>query len=264
VQDVTLTDTAGVATHAMWGKLRGEEVSLSCVFWTYLFRPWRFTGDYLLPQRPARLAHPVWSVLDAVTTRVPGFRFRTPRPKLYAEELTPRALIDAVDLFAPSLTVRPDYDEPFLDWLFAEMSEVTTYGTLVRTLLRDDDGRVRGWYVYYLLPGGTSYVLQLMADEGSVGDTIDHLLHDARSGGSAALRGRLEPRLLEPLARRRCLFRYEGGALIHTENISVLNAIAYGHSLLTRMDGEWWMGHHLEPFEPVRSSTDRTAMPTVR
>jgi hypothetical protein len=87
-----------------------------------------------------------------------------------------------------------------------------------------------------------------MALERSVGTTVDHLFHDARANGSAALRGRLETRLLEPLARRRCILRYGGGFLVHSRDSRLLNAIAYGKALITRMDGEWWMGHHTERF----------------
>jgi hypothetical protein len=37
-------------------------------------------------------------------------------------------------------------------------------------------------------------------------------------------------------------------ALIHSRNIDLLHAVQSGRALLTRLDGEWWMGHHLEPF----------------
>ena len=259
-QDLTITDTASVPTHAMWGKLHGEEVSLSCINWTRLFRPWRFTGDRLLPDRGARVARPLWSMLDPVTTRLPGVGSRTRESGLNAEELTSHALVENVEKLASSLALRPDYDVPFLDWLFEELSQVRSYGALVRTLLRDDDGAVVGWYVYFVVPGGTSHVLQIMASDPQVGDVLDHLFADAQSRRSAALRGRLEPRLLEPLARRRSILRWEGGALVSSRHQSLLNAVAYGHSLLTRMDSEWWMGHHLEPLD---SSTASGAQPAV-
>jgi hypothetical protein len=256
-QDMTITDTASVPTHAMWGGLHGEELSLSCINWTRLFRPWRFTGDRILPDRGARVARPLWSMLDPVTTRLPAVGSRASESGLHAEELSSEALAENVESLAPNLQLRPDYDVPFLDWLFAELAEVRSYGTLVRTLLRDADGAVVGWYVYYAVPGGTSHVLQVMAPDPRVGDVLDHLFADAQSRKSAALRGRLERRLLEALARRRTIFRYEGGALVSSQNQALLNAVAYGHSLLTRMDSEWWMGHHIEPLDssPARKAT---------
>ena len=258
-QDATATDTASVPTHAMWGKLHGVEVSLGCVSWTRIFRPWLITGGRLLPAGASRFVHPLWSALDSVTTRVPGLGFRPPQSTLNAEELTASGLIEALERFSSKLNLRPDYDVPYLEWLFAELSSVTTYGSLVRTLLRDGDGNIAGWYVYYSKPGGTSHALQVMAAERSIGDTVEHLFHDASTRGAAALRGRLESRLLEPLGRRQCIFRYEGGSLVHSRNVVLLNAIAYGHSLLTRLDGEWWMGHHIEQFESGPARSDRAA-----
>jgi GNAT superfamily N-acetyltransferase len=247
-QDLTITDTASLPTHAMWGKLKGNEVSLGCVSWTRLFRPLRFAADRRLSEHELKFVRPVWAAVDAVTTRLPR-PSRVSRPEVVSEELTEAALVEGAETLGSSLTLRPAYDEAFVRWLFAEMSRVETYGTLVRTLLRDADDGLLGWYVYYLRPGGTSHVLQVMARERDVGVTLDHLFDHARAHGSAALRGRLEPRLLEPLGRRRCILRYEGGSLVHTQTPAILNAIAYGDALLTRMDGEWWMGHHLEALD---------------
>jgi hypothetical protein len=50
----------------------------------------------------------------------------------------------------------------------------------------------------------------------------------------------VEPRLLAPLAARRCLMRYRGGALTYSDDHDLLGAIATGDALLTRLDGEWW------------------------
>jgi hypothetical protein len=102
--------------------------------------------------------------------------------------------------------------------------------------------------VYYLKPGGISQVLQIAAAEREVGLVLDHLVHHAWSGGATALRGRVEPRLLGPLARHRCFMHYTGMALVHATDQQILGAIALGQSLLTRLDGEWWMGHHVLDF----------------
>jgi hypothetical protein len=246
-QDATVTDTASEPTHAMWGKLGGETVGLGCVEWTRVFRPGGFAAERIRARGRRGLAASGLRGLDAVTTRIPGLAAPAPSG-VRAEELTPDRLIEAVDACSGGLVLRPAYDAPFLAWLFGELEAVSEYGSVVRTLLRATDGSIIGWYVYYLRPGGTSHVLQVMALERSVGTTIDYLFHDARSKGSAALRGRLEPRLLEPLARRRCILRYGGGFLVHSQDSTLLNAVAYGKALITRMDGEWWMGHHTERF----------------
>lgn len=142
-----------------------------------------------------------------------------------------------------------DYDEPYLAWLFDELAVVRPRGTPIARLVRESQGgRTLGWYVYYLLPGGTSHVLQVVAADRDVGRVLDHLIHHAWVGGASAVSGRVEPRLLQPLSRRRCVMRYVGMALVNSTQQEILGAIASGHSLLTRLDGEWWMGPHVLAF----------------
>jgi hypothetical protein len=113
-------------------------------------------------------------------------------------------------------------------------------------LVRDPDGRALGWFVHYLVPGGISPAISVAApDESSSGAVLDALFDDARAGGAAAVRGRLEPRLVAPAAARGCLFRYAGQALVHGRDPAVVALSTSRHALLTRLEGEWWMGPHL-------------------
>jgi hypothetical protein len=91
-------------------------------------------------------------------------------------------------------------------------------------------------------------VLQVVAARRGVDRVLDDLFAHARRNGAALLRGRLEPSLVDALARRRCVLRYNGAALVHSRHPEILRALGAGEALLTRLDGEWWMGHHLEPF----------------
>ena len=91
-------------------------------------------------------------------------------------------------------------------------------------------------------------MLHIAAAPREAAGVIDDLVRHARAGGAAALRGRLEPRLLAPLAERRCVFRYNGRALIHARNREHHRRDREWGRLLTRMDGDYWMGHQVEPF----------------
>jgi hypothetical protein len=83
-----------------------------------------------------------------------------------------------------------------------------------------------------------------------VGDVLDALLADARERGAVAVQGRVEPHLLDRLPERRALFHKSGYLpLIHSPRPELLHAIHSGRALLTRLAGEWWMGHHLLPFD---------------
>jgi hypothetical protein len=184
-------------------------------------------------------------VLDAPTTHIT----RPPvRPVgVHAEVLTPRALIQHQRDVVGNAWLRVAYDEPFLEWLFGAMAAVRSRGTLVRRLLRTDD-RLLGWYVVYVKPRGMSQVIAVMAIRGQLGTVLDWLFADAWHAGADAIEGRLEPQLYEPLSRRGCWLRYGARALFHSRDAEVLAAISLGRSALTRLDGEYWMGHHVERF----------------
>jgi len=250
-QDVTITDGATENLRRMWAASGGETAPLKSIAWTRTLRPIRYSGDYLLERlkRPAlaKRLRPLWRTLDRLIPGPVKNRLRPTEPQTSGELLTSQALLEHVPSVRETLGCYPDYDEPFLSWLFHEMAEVKSRGTLVRSLVRNSRGQVIGWYVYYL-NDGISQVMQVAAKRGATEDVLDHLLHHAYMNGSAAVRGRLEPHLLGPLSERRCIFSFDGSALIHARAPATLGVVLSSQCLLTRMDGEAWMGHHTEPF----------------
>lgn len=254
-QDLTITDGATHQMGSIWTLLGGEMAHLQCINWTRVLRPWRFATDRLMraraPRFGARRSVPT-AALDAVTTRSVKFLSGPSAANVRADELTPSVLVEHLPLIADRVRLYVAYDQPYVEWLWGELAAVSTRGTLIARLIREPDGeRALGWYIYYLQPGGTSQVLQVAAADRAVGLVLDHLLHHAWAGSAAAVQGRVEPRLLESLAQRRCLMRFAGGSLVHSRDQEILGAIASGRSLLTRLDGEWWMGHHVLEFDDV-------------
>jgi hypothetical protein len=251
-QELAITDTAVAATRVMWTRIGGQLAHLQSIGWFRLLRPVPFAVDFARSRR-RRAARPrgdagggEWISFGL------GARFR-PRPAASpattsAADLWPRELAELLPELAGGCRLRPDYDPVFLDWLFGEMRAVRTRGSLIARVVRAREGRVVGWYVYYLRRGGVSDVLQVVATPREVGRVVDDLFRHAKANGAALLRGRLEAPLVEALASRRCLFRFNGAALVHARDPDVVRALAAGEALLTRMEGEWWMGHHLEPF----------------
>lgn len=252
-QDLTITDGANEPAELLWERLGGEALHVSCIEWVRVFRPSAAAAQYASRGRDGatpRVLRPLTSLLDVVARRLPHTRFRPPTPEGSTERLTPAALLEHL----PALTRRTyrlhaDYDEAFLEWLFRELEAVQSRGDVVRSLVRDADGGLLGWYVAYVPPGGVGEAVQVAASAKTAGTVLDHLFQEASARGATAVRGRIEPQLLSALWGRRCMLRFGTGALVHSRSPEILQAIRSGQALLTRLDGEWWMGHHLEPFE---------------
>jgi hypothetical protein len=242
-QEVSSTDGATSTVRDMWQRLGGQTLPLASIGWTRVLRPARFAAAIAGRHRehePQRSA----AVLDVLAAPITRRALRPSQPEGSTEPLTSELLLELVEL--GSWRLRPDYDAPYLDWLFARMAEVPGRGDLRRLAVRDERGQPLGWAVYYRSPGGISQVQQIAA-LGDPGPVVDHVFWDASLDRSAAVQGRLEPALVPPLLDRRCVFRRTEWALVRTGHTELLATIAAPDSLLTRMDGEWWMGPHLLP-----------------
>jgi hypothetical protein len=251
-QDLTITDGATEEVRRIWEGLGGQSAQLRSIEWIRVFRPLNTALQYISRngkfRHLAAVSRPVASALDAVIARPARFQLRPKEPAVSGEPLTPALLAEQLPAVAKSYRAFLDYDPVFLEWLFREMAAVETRGSLIAMTIRNNAGKVIGWYVYYLKPGGISEVVQVAAEKRDLGDVLDHLFNHAYTNRAAALRGRLEHGLIDSLSQRGCLLRYCGMALAYSKSPDILRAVLLDHALLTRMDGEWWMGHHIEPF----------------
>jgi hypothetical protein len=251
-QDLTLTDTASDVVRRIWEGVGGETFHLACVGWVRVFRPWQFASGYR--GRAERFGAPgaaksLLAGLDALSTRVLRRALRPASTEAAGRKPAPRDLVQHLDTVATGYRLRPAYDEEYLEWLLPQLEGIEARGTL-RVRLVSRPRKVLGWYVYYLQPGGISQVLQVAAEERAVGDVLDDLFRDAHAAGAAGVQGRVEAHTREALARRRSLFHPSGYlALVHARDPELLAAVQSGRALLTRLDGEWWMGHHLLPLD---------------
>ena len=64
---------------------------------------------------------------------------------------------------------------------------------------------------------------------------------DARTHGSLALAGRLEPKYMAALSEFNCIFMHRNSSLVvHSANHDIVNALHRGDAFFTRLEGEWW------------------------
>jgi len=242
-QALTITDGASDEMRQIFELIGGQMMHPSSMAWARVFQPFSFMGARLLHSRPrakAAGAH-MLPTLDVITAKAVHYFNKPNGLGMTTEPLTPKLLLEHLPVVSRSLRLYPDYDEPFLEWLFAELHHNRTWGIPVRRLVRDESSRVLGWYVYFLLRGQGCQVVHVAARDRHAGDVLDALFADAVASGGAGVQGRVEPRLLADLAHRGCLFRYSARSLVHSRDPELLAVLAGGQALLTRLEGDWWM-----------------------
>jgi hypothetical protein len=255
-QDLAITDGATDEVRKIWEALGGRTNALMSISWTRVYRPVSFTANLFarLRGQPERVALGVTAAVD----RLVGRPMAVDETETSSEPLTAAAMLEELSRLEKTFPLRVAYDADFLEWLFSELAAVIPRGNPVQRLVRAADGRPLGWYVLYVQRGGTSQVLQVAASRQDLDSVIENLLRCARQAGSAAVQGRLEPHLYPSLVSRWSLFRRTEWALVHTADPELLAAIGLGGALLTRLDGEWWMGHHLLTAAQLRSQSHRS------
>ncbi|MBO0800997.1 MAG: hypothetical protein J2P31_19440, partial [Blastocatellia bacterium] len=127
-----------------------------------------------------------------------------------------------------------------LHWVLNHARQMDLYGALQKVLVRNQNGDVMGWYLYYLKPGDTGTVIQIVARKNCFNEILDHLFEHARRYGATALIGRLDAQYIQELSDKYCWFdRFSGWTLIHSKNSEALNAIQRGDAFLSKLEGEW-------------------------
>jgi hypothetical protein len=250
-QEVTISDGGHPKFERIWETLGGEIAHLQSLRWIKVFRP--LTLALEAAKRPSlRRLKSISQPLDRLLARAKRLGLAPPTSPLSSEPLTPERFVSLLPVARQSYQLTPDYDAAYLAWLWAEMGAISSQGEL-QTATVMEGGRALGWYVYYLQPGGISRVMHLAAAKNRMEQVLDHLFAQAQAGGSAALLGRLEPRLRRPLAERRCLYSDAGSLLmLHSRDPALSHAILAGQALLSRLEGEnWYWWGIISPTVPV-------------
>jgi len=238
-QEMAASDRSGDIVHGVWKRLGTVQYASGSVGWSRVVAPAsRFVGE--LARERGRGRAPGQALLSTLDAR--ARRRREPEPESGAvEPLGNAALIELLGQLAGDFPLRPAYDDVYLTWLFDTMELVNVGDELVRRLVRADDGRPIGAYVMYVTPGAAANVVQIASGRDDVALVLDHLLFDAATRGVVEVEGRLEPHLIEPLRSRSCRIEWVERANVQSDDPQLVNTVLSGRSLLTRMDGEYWM-----------------------
>ena len=245
-QDLTLADGANADSNRLWSVFNGTNSLLYGLHWIRLLRPARYVLSELderaiLPHAVAVAARPLGALVDMAAARLDSNLHDNHVADVAENDLDPVTMLSHLTQVMHDNELRPVYDQDSLRWLLEEAASKSSLGTLRSRAVRSE-GRLKGWYLYYLRPGATSEVLQIAACRGAFGDVLACLFADAMRGGAAALRGRVDPRHISELSDRHCwMRRWECFVLVHSRRPDVLDAIQRGRAALSRLEGEWWL-----------------------
>jgi hypothetical protein len=208
----------------------------------------------------AALIRPLAALVDAGVMRLPPLRTE---PSLHEEGLDTPRLLAAYEELGRHFALRPQYDHASLDWLMAQVAAKQRHGPLQARLMRGSDGKIAGWFLYYLAPG-LSRVIQIAARPGSTRAVLEHLFRHAADHGALALEGRIEPRFTADMGNMQCFFQSSAElTLLHARDPAVLASLMQGNAFFTRLEGEWWPRFHGEPAHPARNTTGSWSFGTL-
>jgi hypothetical protein len=241
-QEITWTDTANQVVARIWGVLGGRVDHTRASDWMIVLRPMRWGSRALgaatgLAAGSGNLPVPGLPLQAAGARLVPSAHPASPE-NVAGKHATAAEIAAAMPEICRRFTLFVAYDEEVLDYTFRLVE--ATRGRLIRRIVKRRRKAV-GWYAYLLQPGGVSTVLHLAAAPRDVEAVFGELVEHSASLGSAALAGRYEPHLEAPLRLRMAILGLARRPVVHTQHPHADVVLANSTSLLTRLDGEWFV-----------------------
>lgn len=247
VQDLSQTDSANDISRALLVRLGFTTIVALSIHWLRPLRPARLVANAasrpLSPGSAAILeavARPFCAPVDALAGRARFSPFRPSESRLQAAELDIDTLLACLTEFRCGRALWPEYDAYSLKWLLDYMQRMKAHGNLRKVILRNGNGNIVGWCIYYWQPGKIAEVVHMGGPRQFTKDILDYLFNDARSRGAIALRGVVDRGLMGDFSDRNCFFTCRGGwTVAHSHNPDLMAVLNSGDASLSRLDGEW-------------------------
>ena len=244
-QDLSISETANPISQSLWARLGGEPLPLYSMEWMRVLQPARAGVSVLAEAVPtAKLLRPIASLADralSYTARNP-FRLKQMRSPTYEHdaEVDDATFMAAVQRFASSCALRPDWDSSTLGWVLSHSARKERHGTLMRRLVYAGAPEPIGGYLCYGRPGGVAWVLQILAEPQRVVPILDSLMNYAVNLGSVAVRGRTHPALMKGLMGKGCIFFHRSATIVRARDPELVSAIDAGDAFITGLAAEAW------------------------
>src|SRR5690606_34601034 len=127
-------------------------------------------------------------------------------------------LLELFPALTANYSLRPEWRAETLRARIVQARRKANYGDGVRRVVTTRDGRAGGLFIYYGNRGGIGRTVQSRAAPGQEGAVIDRMIDHAARRGLVALRGRVQPALLDAMMGRRIGFLHASSSIVHARD----------------------------------------------
>lgn len=238
-QDLSIADEANDISRKIWEGLGGTTALLLSMYWTRALRPARVGLSFLRGRRATRplavAGAPFAMVADGMAARLPGSQFRQQAATTASAPLFAQTVVSHAADLCDRAALRVEYDEQ----TFQRLLDRTAGGRVLNAVVKSGTS-IRGWYIASVDANGVAEVAHIAATAATIHEVLDHLFYHAWREGAVSVTGRLEPRFMQPLSDKYCLFHRRGPwVLVKSNTPELLQALESGRTCLSRFDGEW-------------------------
>lgn len=245
-QDISITDSANESSRQMLRSLGFKVSPIYSLVWARPLQPLRYGlhGVVRLNKtssiaKLSSLASPFASLLDSVATRLTASPFHHAALTTAEEDATPDAILQALSTIPGKNWLLPEYSADSLHWIFGFIQKRNAYGSLIKKIIRNQDGKLIGWYIFGKADGKIGDVLQIGSEAPSAKLVLNHLFRDAWKEGLIGLHGRMEPQFMDEMSRSASFFLRQGSwTLLNTKNTEFLEPFLTGNAFFSRLEGE--------------------------
>jgi hypothetical protein len=245
-QDISITDSANESSRQMLRSLGFKISPIYSLIWARPLQPFSYAlhGAARLKKNSliaklTSLASPISSLFDFAATRIPASPFHYSKLTTTAEEASSELILQCLASIPGKNWLLPEYTNESLDWVLNFIQKRNAYGTIVRKVIRNQEGKLIGWYVFGSGDGKIGDVLQIGTELLSAKLVVNHLFQDASLHGLIGLHGRMEPQFMDELSRAASIFVRQGSwTLLHTKNSELAEPLLTGNAFFSRLEGE--------------------------
>jgi len=241
-QDISLSETANPVSEGMWRKLRGTVLPSYSLEWIRVLRPAGFAVEVAARSIPAaRLMRPVALPVDGLARRLaPGLLRTLENPAAEDREIGIKELAELIKRIIAKIPLHPAWSSNGLRRILGDASQKSRYGTFIARAVTVRGGTPIGAFLYHAHPGRIAHVLQVVALPGQAGTVLDRLFLHAEQFGAVALRGRIQPYLLDALLTRNCIHVHRASSLVHARDPDLLEPFLSGRAFFNGLAGDSW------------------------